>query len=1145
MTQIKKQVVLILLLGSIFVGASLLALKGQYQMPEYEKMSTLINDVKRQDLRMNENIQQLRVLTLSNYDVFVDIHQQLLQLEATVDDYKVKQSKPLWKRFHTETEALFKLLRAKSDLIDQLAAEQAIMFNSMAYLPKPTVKLRDQLGHGQAREQFDQIIIAFYRYINMPTALLKQSLRTRIQSFKQGKGSKRVAGVLHNMLRHIQIVLDKSEVTHALIREVLQLSTHELIDRLDQLQHQHSLTYVEKNTLFIRYLFAIGLLLMSGILLLLYRQHSLAHTLKSTVAELKYQTFVLNKHAIVAATDPDGTITYANDKFCKISQYSREELIGTNQRIVSSHFHSKSFFTDLWDTISQGKIWQGEIKNRNKSGEYYWVATTIVPFLNSEGAVERYVAIRNDVTARKKAEIEHASIARFPAENPSPILRVSSQGAVIYANQAADLLMKSELWVLGERISEPMYSLCMAAIKDRESKQMEMRLGNTVFKVITSASKLENDVNIYAQDVTSLYEAREQALEASSMKSMFLSTVSHEIRTPMNGVIGMTELLLDTKLDSEQREFARIVKSSGQALLVIINDILDFSKIESGQFSIAKEAFSLRTIVEGVAGVVVLKAQAKGVLLQAYIDPDIPPILMGDEGRLRQVLLNLMDNAVKFTEQGVVSVALTAEAVDQEQVTLKCEVRDTGIGLSDEAQGRLFQPFVQADGSTTRKYGGTGLGLAICKRIVELMNGSIQLQSTLGEGSSFSFCLTLPIADKASSFSTDCGATKLDGITVLVADADLNSHFTLSRYFSSWGMAVTTVACGRDAEVQLAKGAVELLLIGEQLEDMDGLALLGWLQCQPKISDLPVVLILSCDLPDVRKAYQQKGVVEFVHQPVCMSRLFDCISTALGLKAGAEAAEVVDHAGESDHPERKIFDVRILLAEDNEVNQRVAERFLHKLGCHVDVVENGELAYQALLVSSFDIVFMDCQMPVLDGFGATEKIRTREAEMGGHQLIIAMTANAMTGDADVCLAAGMDDYMSKPISTAKLEDMLLRWVQSGSKGEPVNSFNLDHLKDMFGSDDEVIEEILTLFCSSMERLLNDQMAHALAEQDGLSLAKLAHELKGSAANVGAVEISKLSATIEVHAAASEWDEITACVAQLKMKLRDVKSISAA
>lgn len=667
--------------------------------------------------------------------------------------------------------------------------------------------------------------------------------------------------------------------------------------------------------------------------------------------ELSEQKLALDAHAIVAITDIEGNITYSNAKLQQISGYEEYELLGRNHRMLNSGLHPREFWTKMYDTISHGNTWHGEVRNRTKAGTFYWIDTTIVPFLNDKGEVKSYIAIRTDITEQKE----------------------------------------------------------------------------------------------YA---TKLLKAKEDAEQGARAKAEFLASMSHEIRTPMNGVIGMLGLLKNSELNQTQTHQVSLAESSAQSLLTLINDILDFSKVEAGKLELEELEFNLRDDLGDFAEAIAFRAQENGVELILDVKKIEHVQIISDPGRLRQILSNLVGNAIKFTHEGEILISCEVKSEDDTKGRLYITIKDSGIGIPREKISTLFDSFTQVDSSTTRKYGGTGLGLSIVKQLVELMGGSISVESELTKGSTFSFNIAVGLHEHPTLVIP---RVPVKGKRVLVVDDNAVNREVVREQLVHWGMKVYEAEGGDKAleicQEQLTKEGIppfDIALVDMHMPHMDGAELAKILRATPEYDKMKMVMMTSLGSRGDAKIFADIGFNAYFPKPTTTKDLFNALNVLI------EDSDTLHQSGdfltkdklhamiepETITPWPK--ETRILLVEDNMTNQIVANGILETFGLQADVANNGEEAIhalkQALKTVSYTLVLMDCQMPVMDGYHATENIRLGAAGDENIKIpIIAMTANAMKGDREHCISVGMDDYLSKPINPDTLNAVLSKWLKNAKE----------------------------------------------------------------------------------------------------------------
>ncbi|MCA1859225.1 response regulator [Janthinobacterium sp. HSC-3S05] len=999
--------------------------------------------------------------------------------------------------------------------------------------------------------------------------------------------------------------------------------------------------------------------------------------------ELQNQRFAMDQHAIISITDTAGVIIYVNDKFCAISGFAREELIGQTHRLINSRTHPDAFFAQMWQTITAGQVWHGEICNHAKDGGQYWVDATIVPFLDAAGKPYQYIAIRTEISDSKrmaetiaKSEREYRNVVNSLNE---VVFRTDVHGAWTFLNpawytitgfEASGSLGKSVLqfidardreraaaglaqllggqvdsmrhearyvtsdgnvrWIdvcaraerdglgrlagitgsltditerrlaarelrhnlnfvdaLIETIPIPLYlkdvqgrylranrAFCaffhldqaripgltvadilppqqarqalqhdLALLQDRGNQTYEDRLtigARQVDVLCSKAALLKSDGSLHGLvgtivDISSqkaaeraLLLAKEVAESASRSKSEFLANMSHEIRTPMNGILGMTDLVLDSELDAHQRNYLEVVKASADALLCIINDILDFSKIEAGMLTLESIPFDLRQLMQETMRAHAMRAQASGLELVLDVDPALPHTLLGDPGRLRQVLTNLAGNAIKFTPRGEVAVSARLRASDGGMAQVRLCVRDTGIGIAADMQEAVFDAFQQEDGSTTRCFGGTGLGLSITRRLVTMMDGGIGLSSELGKGSCFTVDLALPIGEQQPL--PPPGAS-LAGRSILLVDDNPSSLTILRRIFERSGASVTACTSG-EAALDSCRGGLpaDCIIMDFAMPGMNGFDTASALAALPHWSQVPIVMLSSSGRLGDAARCRELGIDGYLLKPASPEELLAVTMSVLGTCRGKPGAAPVAtrHGVVKDMP-----GLDILLVEDNAMNRELATVLLSNAGHRVTHAANGRIALDCQAAAHFDMILMDLQMPEMGGFDATAQIRAREAQGMPRSVIIAMTASAFEGDRERCIAGGMDDYLSKPFRTAAFHSLIERHVLQISEQTPPR---FDYGAALADADADVIGIIGASFLAGLPAQL-DALRAALQAGDRPTASRQAHTLAGLLANFQAAPAVAIAAAIEREAATAPQGALLARLAALEAQLR--------
>ena len=922
-------------------------------------------------------------------------------------------------------------------------------------------------------------------------------------------------------------------------------------------------------------------------------QTELAVQRRETAAHLK-AIFDVSLDAIVSADD-HGTISEWNASAERLFGWPADEVMGLTlaDTIIPpedrvGHRAALAGLRATGKSPSIGRAFEYEMVRRDGSRVPVELVMTPTPI----GGAPRITAFIEDISHRKAAEaatrraheeledrVRHRTAdlerateqlgeseqrLRLMMENAGDAVYLSDpEGRIVDINRTACVMLgydRDELLALhiadvetradrsrpvGPRLAALQPGEVMTSEGERRRKggamlPVEVRVGPVDWGGERLYLALARDVTERRAMEAAMAAARDAALEASRLKSDFLANMSHEIRTPLNGILGMTGLLLDSDLSQAQREDLEIVRQSGEHLLALINDILDLARIEAGRFHIDSAPFDLEDVLHGVAGLLSAAAERKRIEFILRIAPDTPRVVVGDAARLRQVLVNLAGNAVKFTDSGHVLLEAECTAAQRSDgATLRFAVADTGIGIAADALARVFEKFTQADQSTQRRYGSAGLGLTISRQIVEAMGGHIHATSTPGAGSEFSFKLTLPVGEAPPRRT---GADELAGVRALIVDDNPVNRRVLKEQLTSWRLRATAVASPAEALAELRAGAWDgdpyrIALLDFQMEEMDGLELAGRIQGAGDI-ETPLILLLSSvgrhfDSQIVARA----GIARWLTKPVSPSDLFNTITEGWAGRErrarprGAPAAPVVPHA-------------RVLLAEDSLVNQRVAVRNLQKLGCEVDVASTGAEAVAMSERTSHAMIFMDCQMPEMDGYEATRRIRVREGT-AQHTPIVALTAHALAGDRERCLAAGMDDYLSKPVAIPDLLAVVTRYAGSGAApatepalSAPPAAARIDAAAILAMVDHEapVVAELARLF----EAQAIPQLAELSAAGDADAVRRLGHALKSSAATLYARGAAALAHDVEEAGRSGNVDAARSLSARLAEEVRGVQ-----
>ncbi len=881
--------------------------------------------------------------------------------------------------------------------------------------------------------------------------------------------------------------------------------------------------------------------------------------------------------------DIESDMMWISPRYCELLGFPEHESSATREAMAALlHPDDLPRIQELRVAhLDHGAPYDIEVRMRTQSGEYRWFRIRGKVERDESGRPRTLSGSTQDIAPRKAAEA-----ARIEAEERlERAIRGSSDGFFDY------IVSEDRMWysprvreLLGYGADEPMPRLLteLMAPEDRKRVEEAMRAHfekdtphDVIYPIATrtgeqrwfrARGRCERDAqgkptrfSGSIQDITTqreaeaaLVAAKEASAAANRAKSGFLANMSHEIRTPMNGVLGMTELLLDTSLEPVQREFAETIRASATSLLGILNDILDFSKIEAGKLETEEVEMDVRDCVEDVATMMAVQAAAKSLELIVNVDPSIPDLVLGDPHRLRQILTNLTGNAVKFTQQGEIVVEAAVVAVADARATLRFEVRDSGAGMSAQVLSRLFQPFVQADASTTRLYGGSGLGLSIVRRLVELMGGEIGVTSELGKGSTFSFTLPFPLVDGVAASAAAITPRPRDR-RVLVVDDNQTNQRVLCGQLRPAGYTVETAGSAAEALDELVESArtgsrFDVVIADDQMPDCNGADLATYLRSIPELGDTQLIMLTSLDRHGNVQRLRELGFAGYLTKPVRGRELRACIEQVLELDPSATAAAVqrlITRGSLAADKGAARYRGHVLVVEDNSVNQQVTRRFLERMGCDVEVAENGQRAVEFCARARYDLVLMDVQMPVMDGLAATREIRRNESGMR-RTPIIALTASAMTDELERCIAAGMDGLLTKPLEPVRLSETLARYGLGGKRATiaslpllrpTVQAIDLARLRTIVGEDHAFVQELCRTFLASSGRIV-DELRRALAADDRELLGTLAHKLKGGSGSVCAQRVGDLAAVLERSSTTRSAADLAELVEQIVAAIRE-------